>query len=128
MNKGIKTLLIVLGTLLVVLIVYFMTPAGRETWNNYKHKIAKVDERTDYDTLKQVEDTCRAMVSTYKSDKVTYETYKDSEDKDMRNVALQAKIRANSTAISYNEYILKNSYVWKNNVPADIYMELPIIE
>lgn len=128
MNKGIKTLLIVLGTLLVVLIIYFMTPAGRETWNNYKYKIAKVDERTDYDTLKQVEDTCRAMVSTYKSDKVTYETYKDSEDKDMRNVALQAKIRANSTAISYNEYILKNSYVWKNNVPADIYMELPIIE
>jgi len=128
MNKGIKTLLIVLGTLLVVLIVYFMTPSGRETWNNYKYKLAKVDERTDYDTLKQVEDTCRAMISTYKSDKVTYETYKDSEDKDMRNVALQAKIRANSTAISYNEYILKNSYVWKNNVPADIYMELPIIE
>lgn len=128
MNKGIKTLLIVIGTLLVVLIIYFMTPFGRETWNNYKYKLAKVDERTDYDTLKQVEDTCRAMISTYKSDKVTYETYKDSEDKDMRNVALQAKIRANSTAISYNEYILKNSYVWKNNVPADIYMELPIIE
>lgn len=88
MNKGIKTLLVVLGTLLVALIVYFMTPSGRETWNNYKYKLAKVDERTDYDTLKQVEDTCRAMVSTYKSDKVTYETYKDSEDKDMRNVAL----------------------------------------
>ena len=37
-------------------------------------------------------------------------------------------MRANKTAVEYNNYILKNSYVWKNNVPADICMNLPTIQ
>ena len=36
-------------------------------------------------------------------------------------------MRANKTASSYNNYILANSYIWKDNIPADIYNELPII-
>ena len=35
--------------------------------------------------------------------------------------------RANQTATVYNEYILKNNYVWNNNIPSDIYMTLEII-
>ena len=32
------------------------------------------------------------------------------------------------TASTYNNYILKNKYIWKNNVPDDIYLELSYIE
>ena len=42
--------------------------------------------------------------------------------------AEQAKMRANRTANSYNEYILKNSYVWEDNIPSDIDYSLPIVE
>ena len=37
-------------------------------------------------------------------------------------------MRANSTATSYNEFVLKNSYVWKDNVPEDIQKELEYIK
>lgn len=37
-------------------------------------------------------------------------------------------MRANKTAASYNEYILKNSYVLDVNVPSDIDMKLEILE
>ena len=42
--------------------------------------------------------------------------------------ANNAKIRANNTANTYNNYILKNSYVWKDNVPSDIKTKLDYIE
>lgn len=45
-----------------------------------------------------------------------------------KEVSIQAKIRANSTAISYNEYILKNSFLWADNIPEDIKSKLEIIE
>lgn len=59
---------------------------------------------------------------------MTYEQYKDSDNSDEKSWAAQAKMRANKTASSYNNYILQNSYVWKNNVPADIKNELPYLE
>lgn len=37
-------------------------------------------------------------------------------------------MRANKTASTYNNYILKNEYIWKGNVPSDIYMSLPYME
>ena len=55
---------------------------------------------------------------------MTYQMYKDSDDPVMKSSANQAHIRGNQTANTYNEYILKNSYVWKDNVPEDIYMRL----
>ena len=33
-------------------------------------------------------------------------------------------MRANKTAATYNEYVLKNSYVWEENVPDDILTRL----
>lgn len=36
-------------------------------------------------------------------------------------------MRANRTAANYNEYILKNSYVWQGNIPTDIRENLPLI-
>ena len=88
----------------------------------------KVDDVTNYETIKEVEDTCRAMISSYESDKLTYEQYKDSDNEEKQSWAEQAKMRANKTATTYNNYILKNSFVWKDNVPSDIYMKLEIIE
>ena len=54
------------------------TPSGTRAYNNWRHSIQKADDATNYDTLKEVEDTCRSMISSYNADKLTYEQYKDS--------------------------------------------------
>lgn len=125
---GIVALIVVI-TLIVGLSLYFsLTPSGKATWNNWFHAVQKADDDTNYETLKKVEDTCRSMIASYNSDKLIYEQYKDSDNKEKQDWAEQAKMRANKTASTYNNYILKNSYIWKGNVPADIYMELIYID
>lgn len=124
---------IVMAVVLVLSIIggcifFKATPTGKAMWNNWFHAVKKVDDVTNYDTIKKVEDTCRAMISSYNTDKLTYEQYKDSDNEEKQAWAEQAKMRANKTASTYNNYILKNSYVWQDNVPADIYMTLDIIE
>ena len=104
------------------------TPMGRAIRNNWMYDVQKVDDATNYETLKKVEDSCRAMIVSYESDRLTYEQYKDSDNEEKQSWAEQAKMRANKTAATYNNYILKNSYVWKDNVPADIYMTLETIK
>ena len=101
-----------------------------DTWftNKTTYIDKKIDDATKYDTIKKVEDTCRSMISSYKTDKATYQQYKDSDNSEKQSWAEQAKMRANKTANTYNEYILKNSFVWKGNVPDDIEQKLPIIE
>ena len=126
---GIVMLCILLAFLFIFLPLFFgATPMGRGIWNNWFHAVQKVDDATRYETRKQVEDTCRAMISSYNSDKLTYEQYKDSDNEEKQSWAEQAKMRANKTASTYNNYILKNNYVWKGNVPADIYMTLAYID
>lgn len=121
--------LVVLLILVIALPIFFnATPTGKAMWNNWFHTVQKVDDDTNYKTLKKVEDTCRSMIASYEADKLTYEQYKESDNEEKQSWAEQAKMRANKTASSYNNYILKNSYVWKNNVPADIYLELEVIE
>ena len=124
------------GTIIVTIIsvifigaIIFLgfTPGGRSVWNSYTHSLEKADEN-QYETKKQVEDTARAMIASYKSDVATYEQYKDSDNEEKQSWAEQAKMRANRTANSYNEYILKNSYVWEDNNPSDIDYSLPIVE
>ena len=105
-------------------IFFSATPRGRTLWNTWFHAVQKADDATNYHTLKQVEDTCRAMIVSYHSDKLIYEQYKDSNNEEKQSWAEQAKMRANKTASSYNEYILKNSYVWQGNIPSDITSEL----
>ena len=124
------------GTIIVTIIsvifigaIIFLgfTPGGRSVWNSYTHSLEKADEN-QYETKKQVEDPARAMIASYKSDVATYEQYKDSDNEEKQSWAEQAKMRANRTANSYNEYILKNSYVWEDNIPSDIDYSLPIVE
>jgi len=105
-----------------------MTPWGRAIINGVDYINYRIDEYTSYEIKKDVEDTCRAMISSYTSDKLTWEQYCDSESAEQRSWADQAKMRANKTAASYNNYILKNSYVWGKNVPDDIKMELSYLE
>ena len=129
MRKFGIVVLIILAALAIALPIYFgATPSGRATWNNWFHAVQKADDNTNYETIKKVEDTCRSMIASYNSDKLTYEQYKDNENEEKQEWAEQAKMRANKTASTYNNYILKNSYIWKGNVPADIYMELPYID
>ncbi len=120
---------VVVLILVIGLPIYFnATPQGKAMWNNWFHAVQVADDNTNYETLREVENTCRSMIASYESDKLTYEQYKDSESEEERSWGSQAKMRANKTASTYNNYILKNKYVWRNNVPADIYMTLPIVE
>ena len=96
-------------------------------WNQVEYVDRKIDDATNYETKKKVEDTCRAMIASYESDKMTYMQYMDSDNEEKRSWAEQAKMRANKTASSYNNYILKNSFVWQGNVPADIAQKLDYI-
>ena len=108
--------------------MYFgCTPAGRAAWNTYMHTLHEADDHTKYETKKKVEDTCLAMISQYDADKLKYEQYKDSDNEEKQSWAENAKMRANDTAATYNNYILKNSYVWEGNVPSDIRGELPYL-
>lgn len=123
-----ETFIKITVVLFVIVIVFFaVTPLGRSIWNEWFYAVEKADDRSNYDTRKQVEDSCRAMISSYTSDKLTYEQYKDSEKDDEQSWAAQAKMRANKTAASYNEYVLKNSFVWDGNIPSDIDTKLPYI-
>lgn len=103
-------------------------PSGRALINSYDNMMKKVDDRTTYETRKKVEDTARASIASYKIDKSTYEMYKDSEDEEKQSWAEQAKMRANKTANIYNEYMLKNSYVFEGNIPSDINYQLEILK
>ena len=128
MNKAGTIIVAIISVILIGAIIFFgFTPGGRSVWNSYTHSLEKADEN-QYETKKQVEDTARSMIASYKSDVATYEQYKDSDNEEKQSWAEQAKMRANRTANSYNEYILKNSYVWEDNIPSDIDYSPPIVE
>lgn len=105
--------------------VYTYTSAGRGTWNRHMYNVQKTDDATRYDTRRQVEDTCRAMQASYLADVATRNVYLKSGNNDW---AAQMAVRANRTAASYNEFILKNSFVWEGNIPPDIKNTLPPIQ
>ena len=128
MNKEMTSILCcVLALILLFGVGYAISPSVRELVNDVKHDVQKADDRTNYETIKKVEDTCRAMISSYEADKLTYEQYKNSTNKEKTEWAEQAKMRANKTAASYNNYILKNNYIWSGNVPKDIYTKLEYV-
>ena len=128
MNKVITFLgAVVLAVLICVGVVFI---GWSNTWfsNQVGYVNQKIDDATNYNTRKDVEDSCRAMIASYEADKLTWEQCKDSESSEQRSWADQAKMRANRTVATYNNYILKNSYVWSENIPDDILSELDPIE
>lgn len=127
-----KQFLAGIGIVALLIVIFIGGTVGGwfGTWfgNKVEFIDRKIDDATSYETLKKVEDTCRSMIASYESDKLTYEQYRDSDNEEKQSWAEQAKMRANKTAASYNNYILENSFVWSGNVPADIADELKYIE
>ena len=128
MSNTEKVLTVFLVVLALVVSCFCLTPAGVALRNGYGYAVQKVDDATSYQTRKKVEDTCRAMIANYEADRISYEQYKDNPDSEKQGWAEQAKMRANRTAASYNEYYLKNSFVWSGAVPSDIKGSLPYLE
>lgn len=126
-----KGFLITIGVIvaLIIITVIGVFAGWFNTW--FTHTVdyvdQKIEDRTSYDTRKKVEDTCRSMIASYKTDKSTYEMYKESDSEEKQSWAEQARMRANKTANTYNEYILKNSFVWEGNIPEDIEQKLNLI-
>lgn len=109
------------------IVLWIFSPQIQGILNQKEYEVQKVNEQTSYKIRKNVEDTARSMISSYQNDKLAYEQYKDSENSEHQSWAQSYKQRANSTATKYNEYILKNSYVWDGNIPADIDIELEVL-
>lgn len=109
-----------------VVLFFAANPFGVMAWNSWFGLVQKADDATNYETRRKVEDTCRSMIASYQSDRLVYEQYNGGNE-DQQSWADQAKMRANKTAVTYNEYILKNSYVWAGNIPNDIDYELEIL-
>lgn len=126
--KAVAWMIVFLAVLTILLSLNSCSPVGVAIWNTYDYAIRKTDDATNYKTIKKVEDSCRAMIASYEADKLTWEQYKDSDNEEKRSWAEQAKMRANKTAATYNNYILENSFVWENNVPDDIKEKLPYLE
>lgn len=101
------------------------TKTGRGAYNTQMYGVQKVDDATRYATRRDVEDTCRTMVASYKSDVATIRTYRKSGKDEWAD---QVVIRANRTVETYNEFVRKNSFVWKGNIPEDIDNELALIQ
>jgi hypothetical protein len=97
-------------------------------YHQWRTDIKRSVDDTKYETQKQVEDTCRAMIASYNTDKLTYEQYRNNNNPEKQEWSEQAKMRANKTASTYNNYVLKNSFIWRNNIPSDIVQNLPMID
>lgn len=127
-----KGFLITIGIIILIIILSVIGVFGGwfSTWfvNRVDYIDKKIEDKTSYETIKKVEDTCRSMIASYKTDKATYEQYKNNINTEKQSWAEQAKMRANKTANTYNEYILKNSFVFEGNIPPDIETKLQIID
>lgn len=128
MNKIAVAALAIVGTLVVGAGIFFgATPVGRQIITGYNYDMEKAGEN-NYENRRKVEEQCRAYIASYKADKLGYEQYKNSESDLERSWAQSYKQRANRTAAAYNEYMTKNSYVFKNNIPEDLPLSLAYLE
>ena len=126
-NKAVVVALVLIALIAVGIIGFTFSPVTRGIINTQRYAVQKVDDATNYQTIKMVENNCRAMIASYNSDRITYEQYRESDNEEKQSWAEQAKMRANRTAMAYNEYVLKNSFIWRDNVPEDIQSELELI-
>lgn len=126
----IRILILGLTAIITLSIIGGLTGCASMTgrYHTWRTDIKQTADLTRYETRKKVEDTCRATIVSYEADKLTWEQYKDSESAEQRGWADSAKLRANKAAVTYNEYFLKNGFVFEGNVPADIRTELPLLE
>ena len=127
-QAGIEAMLAVIALVILLAVgiatLHTWSPGFRAAVNGQQYRVQKADDATRYETLRTVEDTCRAMQASYRSDIAAYKAYAEAGDVDL---ATQMLIRINRTACTYNEYMRKNSFVWKGAVPRDIDENLAIV-
>lgn len=111
----------------VACILFMVSPTVRRAVNEQFMRVRFANDASSYTTIKYVEDSCRSMITSYTQDLLTYQQYRLYDSKFDRQLAENAKMRANRTAVAYNEYILKNRFVWGKNIPPDIRQELDYI-
>ena len=127
MRKGTIAICTIISLLLIGSGIFFgCTPVGRRIIVGYEYDMAKVEEN-DYENRRMVEEQCRAYIASYKADVLGYEQYKGSESELERSWAESYRQRANRTAATYNEYMTKNSYVFKDHLPEDIPAKLEYV-
>ena len=98
MSSKEKTFMAVLIIIAVASVLCALTPSIVASINQWAYDVQKADDATSYESLKRVEDTCRAMIASYEADKLTYEQYRNSDRAEQRSWAAQAMMRANKTA------------------------------
>lgn len=111
----------------LILLLIFSTPSRVRFENEFEEAVIKADLETDYHTSIETETTLRSYRASYESDKITYETNKDSADKESQELARAAKTRANRTAATYNN-LLQHSLLDHIKFPEELEKELPYIE
>lgn len=127
MSNKARVILAIQIVAVVVLLFLVLTPTGRSALNRWDAALRRTDVNTSYEEQKEIENTLRSYIASYEADKITYDTNKNLDSVEAQNLAMAAKTRANRTAATYNQYYLKNSYVWKDNIPSDIVAELSYI-
>lgn len=127
MSNKARVILAIQIVAVVVLLFLVLTPTGRSALNKWDAALRRTDVNTSYEEQKEIENTLRSYIASYEADKITYDTNKNLDSVEAQNLATAAKTRANRTAATYNQYYLKNSYVWKDNIPSDIVAELSYI-
>ena len=127
-NSGYVAALLLTVICVGLFIFLAFTSSGVRVLNSWGFSMQTADDQTRYATRRKVEDTCRAMQASYESDRLVYEQYKNSKDEQKQEWGEQARMRANKTASTYNNYVLKNRFVWKADVPEDISYKLAFID
>ena len=122
-------ILVIIATILVIA---FLVPGTRTIINEYVFGIKRIDEQINYNNRKSVEDTARSTIVNYNTYKNEYETYKKYCDipyeKNKCQRSLDSKLLANQAVQQYNEFIQKNRFIFKDNLPPDIPYSLEKID
>lgn len=111
----------------LLLLIIFSIPSKVRLENEFEEAVIQADLETNYRTSIETETTLRSYRASYESDKITYETNKDSADKESQELARAAKTRANRTAATYNN-LLQHSLLDHIKFPEELEKELPYIE
>ena len=113
MQKVLFSLVVMFVTALIVLVIIFgLTPTGREIWKEYKNRDSITAEQR-----KITEAVARDLIAEWAKEA---EAYKNGDE--------SAKERANDAADTYNRYMMTNSYVFGETLPEGIYAVIEKIE
>ena len=109
------------AVVLAIPLYFHFVPNGITTWSKWTAKSANQDMA---ETKTEVEKNCRTWIADYETQTLMYEQYRESSNADQQVLASAAKQKANEIADKYNDYFLRNKYVWDKNIPSDIWLSM----